>query len=137
MLSLLIHSFWNFCELTSDSNSYPFIVSRNLSTMTMSTLFTHTIHSLCSQQRSVFIVRSVVVHRSRPLLLVCTEVYYLRLATFTFIPRLRVHDRSSNKVMSQGQDHNPVHSPPMIELGLEGLFISSVTVYLVEAIDLA
>ena len=22
--------------------------------------------------------------------------------------------------MSPGQDHNPVHSPPMIELGLEG-----------------
>ena len=36
--------------------------------------------------------------------------------------RLRVHDQSSNKVMSPGQDHNPVHSPPMIELGLEGLF---------------
>ena len=34
--------------------------------------------------------------------------------------RLRVHDQSSNKVMSPGQDHNPVHSPPMIELGLEG-----------------
>ena len=40
---------------------------------------------------------------------------YLRLVSFVFI-QLRVHDRSSH----MGQDLNPVHSPPMIELGLEG-----------------
>ena len=62
----------------------------------------------------------------------------LRGFTFVFISRLRVHDQSSNKVMSLGQDPNPVHSPPMIELGLEGsVFTSSMTVYLVGAFDLA
>ena len=48
------------------------------------------------------------------------ESGYLHTSSFR---RLRVHDRSSNKVMSPWQDPNPVHSPPMIELGLEGLFV--------------
>ena len=41
---------------------------------------------------------------------------YLRPVKFVFIQGLQVHDRSSH----MGQDLNPVHSPPMIELGLEG-----------------
>merc|ERR1712176_505105 len=94
------------------------IVSWSLLTKIVSTLIIHTIHRGCLQQR-----RSGVVHRSRPscLLLVCTEVYYSRLDTSYFIlQKTRVHDQSSNKVVSLGQDPNPVHSPPMIELGLEG-----------------
>ena len=48
------------------------------------------------------------------------ESGYLHTLSFR---RLQIHDHSSNKVMSPWQDPNPVHSPPMIELGLEGLFV--------------
>ena len=59
-------------------------------------------------------------------ILVCTEIWYLEVVTFVFIQGLPVHDRSSNKVMSLGQDRNPVHSSPMVELGLEvSVFTSS------------
>ena len=94
----------------------------------------------CSHLSIVFEQLCCITHHSDRASIgqVCTSVCYLKVATFVFISRLRVHDRSSNKVMSLGQDPNPVHSPPMIELGLEGsVFTSSMTVYLVGAFDLA
>ena len=63
--------------------------------------------------------RSIIVHICRSFLsrfvvtLITQIVHQYRPCLQGRAPiRLRVHDQSSNKVMSPGQDHNPVHSPP-------------------------
>ena len=49
-------------------------------------------------------------------ILLCTQ--QLISSLFLLLSGLQVHDRSSNIIIFLGQDPNPVHSPPVIELGL-------------------